>query len=81
MANLSEWDVCVDGIDFFVSFYYTKEDPAILTGPWEDSNPGCQAEVEIESIMIGDVEVLYILNEKTLIAIESKIEEMASEPI
>jgi hypothetical protein len=81
MAKLSKWDVCVDGIGFYVSFYYTPEEPAILTGPWEDSSPGCPAEVEIESIMIGDVEVLDILNEKTLIAIESKIEEMASEQI
>jgi hypothetical protein len=81
MAKPITTDVSIDGIDFTVTYWLTPEQKAIIDGPWENAQEGFPAEIEIEKVVILDYDITDILNEKTLISIESKIEEMASEPI
>lgn len=61
--------------EFEVEFSATDYIPAKTYGDPENCHPAEGGEVEIESILVGGIEMIDFLNETTL----SKLEQMASE--
>jgi hypothetical protein len=68
MNDLIESDCVVGGVDMQVSFTY--EAPNGI-----DSIYGCAGVYEIHSVKLGDVELILVLNEETIQAIEDQLED------
>jgi hypothetical protein len=68
MNDLIESDCVVAGVDMQVSFTY--EAPNGI-----DSIYGCAGLYEIHSVKLNDVELILVLNEETIQAIEDQLED------
>jgi hypothetical protein len=68
MNDLNKTDCVVAGVDMQVSFTY--EAPNSI-----DSIYGCAGLYEIHSVELGDVELILVLNEETIQAIEDQLED------
>jgi len=66
-------EVCINGVDMEVTFYYTPEEPAQLYGPPENCSPGEPEKVEIEKVTINSVDFIDLLNTYAFDLIERKI--------
>jgi len=66
-------ELCINGVDMEVTFYYTPEEQAQLFGPPEYCQPGWPEDVEIEKVIISGVDFTELLNTYALDLIEAKI--------
>ncbi len=69
----------IDDVEFEVQFSYIPLKPAKTYGPPENCHPAEGGEVEIESITIGDYDLLGFLSEKVENRIQQICEEAAPE--
>jgi hypothetical protein len=68
MIDLNKTDCVVAGVDMQVSFTY--EAPSGI-----DAIYGCAGVYEIHSVELNDVELILVLNEETIQAIEDQLED------
>ena len=68
MIDLNITDCVVAGVDMQVSFTY--EVPSGI-----DAIYGCAGVYEIHSVKLGEVDLILVLNEETLEAIEDQLED------